>query len=151
MVSFLVSSCWQVGLLVVQPLFLVFMIDIEKDDTLIRHALAVVANRFQAPVVFPAGLTIIVDQTVFSPSHVFLEFAAMGSVHLAISDVGILQDAVNHLPDPFVSTRIVSPDLVDSCFKMLGGLIEIGWHRILLFHGRPVFLPFKMRLQIGSK
>ena len=107
MFSFLVSSCWQVGLLVVQPLFLVFMIDIEKDDTLIRQDLTVVANRLQATIGLPAHLAVVVDQPVLSSSHILFKLPPMRPTHLPVGNIRCDENSVDNLFNACVPPRIV--------------------------------------------
>ena len=87
------------------------MKDIEEDHTPVRHSFTPLADIRQAAIRLSAQLTVIVDKTVFSTSHIFLESAAVGTVQLPVSIIRVDQETINDVADSFVARWIVGADL----------------------------------------
>lgn len=66
----------------------------------------------QALIGLSTQLAEIVDKTVFSAPHIFLEFATVASMHLPVRGIRIRQHAIDNAPDSFVAWRIVRFDLL---------------------------------------
>jgi hypothetical protein len=97
---------------IVQFFFLVLVKDVKKDHTAVRNCFTLFTYIFQTPIGLSAQLAVIVDKTVFSAPHIFLEFATVGSVHLTISVIRFDQDTIDNAPDSFVACPIVLFDLL---------------------------------------
>ena len=115
-----------------QFVFLVFVKDIEKDDTLVRQGLTVVADLLKAAVGLPTHFAVVVDQPVLSSSDIFFKFPPMGATHLPVGNIRRNENSVDNLFNACVPPRIVFPDLLQSGLKVFCGLINIDGHVFIL-------------------
>ena len=86
--------------------------DIEKDHATIGNSLTTFTRLRQALIGLPAQLAVIVDKTVFSAPHIFLECTPVGPVHLPVGVIRLHEHAIDNIPDAFVAWRIVRLDLL---------------------------------------
>ena len=85
----------------------VLVVDIEEDDAVFRHSLAILTGFLEPAVGLATELAPVVNQPVIPATDIFLEFPPVGSVHLAVGISRIGEDTVDYSYDPFITARIV--------------------------------------------
>jgi len=82
------------------------MIQIEKDDAIVRNGLAIIAFIFQSAVFLSADCAPGVNYTVIPPADIFLVASLIKPLHFTICIIWFCDQALYNLPDPFVTGRV---------------------------------------------
>lgn len=89
---------------------LIFMIQIKKDDTPVRHQITMVALTNQFFSFFAAYLAPMVNDPIVAAAYIFFKPAMVFSMHYAISIGRIFQKSSYNFTNTFIGGRIFLPD-----------------------------------------
>ena len=101
------------------------MIKIQKDDTIVRDSLAILALLFQATVLLPAELAPIINDPVIPFADIFLKPPLIQPVHFTISIFRFSDDTFDNPLNPFEAGRVRLLYFLQFLKKMVCGSIQI--------------------------
>ena len=99
------------------------MINIKKEDAVIRDRVTACAFLLQSAIFFSAQFAPIIDDSVFTFPHVLFKTAAIDTMHLSIGIVGVIEQPVYSLLDTDIALGIDSFDMIEFFTE------EIGWFK----------------------
>jgi hypothetical protein len=107
---------------------LVLVVNLEKDNAVVRDAVAIPATVLHLAGLPAAQLAPVINQTVIPTSNVFFQPAVKLPVHPTIGICRVHQQSIDHLEDPGMPGRILAADSFKPGRKVRGGVIKIPGH-----------------------
>ncbi|OEU51752.1 MAG: hypothetical protein BA871_13510 [Desulfuromonadales bacterium C00003096] len=107
---------------------LVFVIDIKKDDAVVRDGVAMAALIRHATALFATNSAPLVNQPIVATADIFFQTTMVNAAHLVISVTRVEKQSLDNLMDASVTGRILFLDLLQLGGKLWGGKINKARH-----------------------
>jgi len=106
---------------------LVFVVDVEEDNAVVIYSGAVAAILGKAFVGLDTFFTVVIDEAVFAPAHVFFETAVVNADHFAVGFGRIFQNSVDNPTDALIARRVSAFDAFEPIKKVICAEERVFW------------------------